>query len=123
VIRVAGLTISIVAALVSAFLELFTTTLRVGGVLIGVSILMAPVLNMALAWFAVTTTGRRWAVAVPWAAWTLVMLVVAPAARNEGDRLLGADNWVAVVMILAGSLAYAIYSYRMILPRPIVTKV
>jgi len=40
---------------------------------------------------------------------------------HEGDYLLGGDDWVALVMILAGSLSFAIYAYRTILkgiPRP-----
>jgi uncharacterized membrane protein len=121
-IRIAGLVIAILAVILSGLLELFFTTLRVGGFPIGVSILMAVVANTAIAWFAVTTTGRRWALGPPWALWTLMMLFAAGVRTNEGDYLLGGNDYVALVMILLGSLTFAVYSYRMILKRPVAAK-
>jgi hypothetical protein len=132
VMRVAGVAIAVIASLVSGVLELILSSLRAGdvltiwradaigsggGPLIGLSILLAGGLNYAIAWFAVTTTGRKWAIGPPWALWTLIMLFAAGVRTYEGDYLLGADNWVALVMILVGSLSYAVYSYRMILKR------
>ena len=115
IIRVAGWVISIVAAILTGVLELFFTELRVFGVPIGVSILMALVANPAIAWFAVTTTGKRSAVAPPWIIWTIMMLFATGYRTPEGDYLVSGDDWVALVMILVGSLAFAVYSYRMIL--------
>ncbi|MBL7254917.1 hypothetical protein [Paractinoplanes lichenicola] len=130
VLRVAGVVISILAALISGFLEINLSTLRAGdfvtiwrgdaigsggGPLLGLSILLAGGLNWAIAWFAVTTTRRRWALGPPWALWTLLMLGAAGVRTDEGDYLLGGENWVALVMILVGSLTYAVYSYRLIL--------
>ena len=131
-IRVGGLLVAIVAALVTGVLELLLTTLRWGdlatiwrddpigsgsGPLLGVAILLAVVANWAIAWFAVSTTGRRWALGPPWALWTLMMLFAAGVRTHEGDYLLGGDDWIALVMILAGSLTFAVYSYREILRR------
>jgi hypothetical protein len=115
IIRVAGWVLSIVAVILSGLLELFFTPLRVGGVVIGVSILLALVANPAIAWFAVTTTRRRSAVAPPWIIWTAMMLFATGYRTPEGDYLVSGDDWVALVMILVGSLAFAVYSYRMIL--------
>jgi hypothetical protein len=117
IIRVAGWIISILAAILSGVLELFFTQLRVFGVPIGVSILMALVANPAIAWFAVTTTGKRSALAPPWIIWTIMMLFATGYRTAEGDYLVGGNDWVALVMILVGSLAFAVYSYRMILAR------
>jgi hypothetical protein len=132
VLRIAGVVIAIVAAVVSGAFELLLSTLRAGdvvsvwrgdaigsggGPVIGLSIVLAAVLNYGIAWFAVTTTGRKWALGPPWALWTLLMLVAAGVRTPEGDYLLAGDNWVALVMILVGSLTYAVYSYRMILKR------
>jgi hypothetical protein len=114
-IRVAGWIISIVAVILTGVLELFFTPLRVHGVPIGVSILMALVANPAIAWFAVTTTGRRSALAPPWIIWTILMLFATGYRTAEGDYLVSGNDWVALVMILVGSLAFAVYSYRMIL--------
>ena len=136
VIRVAGVVIAVVAAFLSGVFEVLLSTLRAGdlvtvwrgdpigsgsGPLLGVSVLLAVAGNLGIAWFAVGTTGRRWALGPPWALWTLLMLFAAGVRTHEGDYLLSGDNWVALVMILVGSLAFAIYAYRMILrgvPRP-----
>ena len=117
-LRAAGLCIALLATVLTAAMELFLTTLRVGGVPVGVSILLAAVANPAIAWFAVTTTERRWTLGLPWALWTLLMLAAAGIRTDEGDYLIGGGDWVALVMILVGSLAFALYAYRMILGRP-----
>jgi hypothetical protein len=117
IIRVAGWIISIVAVILTGVLELFCTPVRAFGVPIGVSILMALVANPAIAWFAVTTTGRRSALAPPWIIWTIMMLFATGYRTAEGDYLVAGNDWVALVMILVGSLAFAVYSYRMILTR------
>ena len=132
IIRLGGVLVAIVAAFVTGVLELFLTTLRWGdlttiwrgdsigsgsGPLLGVSILLAVVGNWAIAWFAVSTTGRRWAMGPPWALWTLIMLLAAGVRTHEGDYLLSGNDWIGLVMILAGSLTFAVYSYRQILKR------
>lgn len=132
VIRVGGVLVAVVAAFVTGVLELLLTTMRAGdltsiwrgepigsggGPLLGASILLAVVANYAIAWFAVSTTGRRWALGPPWAVWTLMMLFVAGMRTSEGDYLLAGNDWVGLAMILIGSLTFAVYSYRMILKR------
>lgn len=132
VLRVTGVLVSIVAAFVTGLLELLLSTLRAGdlttiwrgaaigsggGPLLGLSIVLAAVANYGIAWFAVATTRRRWAMGPPWALWTLMMLFAAGVRTHEGDYLLAGTDWVALVAILVGSLAFAVYSYRMILGR------
>jgi len=131
-IRVGGVTVAVVAALVTGLLEIFLSTLRAGdvvsiwrgdaigsggGPLLWLAVPLSVVFNWAIAWFAVSTTRRRWSLAPPWALWTLLMLFAAGVRSDEGDYLLGGENWVALVTILAGSLTYAVYSYRLILKR------
>ena len=60
--------------------------------------------------------------APPWAVWTGIMFFAAGIRSTEGDYLISGDNWVALVMILTGSLAFAGWTYRMILRRPPVTR-
>lgn len=115
VIKVAGVLIAVLAAILSGVLEIFLSPLRAGGVLLGVSILIAAAGNYAIGWFAHATVGKRSAVALPWAIWTLLMLFAAGTRTAEGDYLIAGDNWVALTMILVGSLAYAVFAYRMIL--------
>jgi hypothetical protein len=86
-----------------------------GGHLTGASAVAAVLMNLAISWFAYRTVGRRWAVGPPWVVWTAVMFVAAGVRTSEGDHLLAGDNWVGLIMILLGSLAFAIYAYRMIL--------
>ncbi|WP_428983199.1 hypothetical protein [Phytohabitans maris] len=125
-LRVAGGVIAVVAALVTALAELVIAPLRVGGHLIGVAVIATVVANLALGWFAATTVGRKWAVALPAAAW-LVLMVTASGRTSEGDLLLvgpegGAmvdgDSWVGVLMILAGSVAFAVVGFRLMLAQP-----
>jgi hypothetical protein len=133
VIRVAGVVVSILATVVTALIELELSALRSGGLVqlfagrsvwsgsgaaIPLAVPVAIGANLAIAWFAVTTTGRRWALGPPWALWTLLMLAAAGTRTSEGDYLIGGNNWVALVMILLGSLTFAVYSYRLIL-RPL----
>jgi hypothetical protein len=121
-IRSAGVVFSVLAAVLTAVLEIFLSPLRLGGVPIGVAVVLAVVANWAILWFAEATVGRRWAVAPPWAVWTLIMFFAAGTRTTEGDYLISGDDWVALVMILLGSLTFAFYTYRMILRRPPVTK-
>ena len=91
-IKIAGVVVSLLAAVLSALLELFMTPLRLGGVLIGAAIVAAVVGNYAISWFAVTTVGRRWALAPPWALWTGVMFFAAGTRTAEGDYLISGDD-------------------------------
>jgi hypothetical protein len=117
ILRAAGLVVALLATVLTAALELFLTPLRLGGVPVGASIILAAVANPAIAWFAVTTTERAWALGPPWALWTLLMLGAAGIRTDEGDYLIGASDWIALVTILVGSLAFAFYAYRLILSR------
>ncbi len=116
-VRAGGVVVVVLATVVTAVAELYLTPLRIRGVPIGVAIPFAAVANWGLAWFALVTTGRRWAIGLPWALWTVLMLFAAGVRTTEGDYLLGANDWVALVMILVGSLTFAVFSYRVILHR------
>jgi hypothetical protein len=118
VLRVAGVVITLLATVVTAVAELYLTPLHVGGVPIGVAVPFAALANWSIAWFAVHTVRRRWALGPPWVLWTVLMFLASGMRTREGDYLLSEDDWIALVMILVGSLAFAIYAYRMILRRP-----
>ncbi len=116
-VRAGGVVVVLAATVVTAVAELYLTPLRIAGVPTGVAVPFAAVANWGLAWFALTTTGRRWALALPWVLWTVIMLFAAGVRTTEGDYLLGGNDWVALVMILVGSLTFAVYAYRVILRR------
>lgn len=115
VFRIAGGLVAVLATLATGVLEIFLAPLRVGGVLTGAAAVLAVVANVAISWFAVRTVGRRWAVGPPWAVWTLLMFFAVGTRTDEGDQLVSGENWVGLVMILLGSLAFASYAYRLIL--------
>ena len=116
--RIGGHLVANVAAVVTAVAELFLTPLHIGGFPVPVAIPLAVVLNWVLCRFAVHTTGRRWALGPPAAIWTTIMLIASGARRREGDYLVTDTNWVAMLMILVGSLTFAVYAYRVILRPP-----
>lgn len=116
-IKVSGALVAVLAALFSGLLEMFTTTLRVGGYLICVSVVAAIVGNYAIAWFTVRTVGRVRAVALPGLVWVGLMLFAAGYRTSEGDYLIAGDNYVALVMIFAGSITWAIFTYRTVIKR------
>lgn len=117
IVRALGVAVSIVATVVTAVAELYLSPLRIGGVPIGAGVVFAVVANWALSWFALHVTGRRWAVGPPWVLWTLIMLFAAGTRTTEGDYLIGGNDWIALVMILLGSLSFAVFAYRAIVSR------
>ncbi|WP_320066593.1 hypothetical protein [Micromonospora sp. RTGN7] len=116
-LRVAGGAVAVVGAVATGLLELILSTARVDGRLIGVSVLVAVVANIALAWFAYATVGRRWAVVLPGAPW-FVLMGAAAVRTSEGDLLLAGDNWVGLAMIVAGAMTFAVMGFRQILAPP-----
>ncbi|MEQ4303274.1 hypothetical protein ABNF97_18110 [Plantactinospora sp. B6F1] len=117
VLRVVGGVVAVVAAAVTAALELMLSMLRVGGVLIGVSVLVTVLANVALSWFAPRAVGRRWALALPAVVW-FALMVVAAGGTSEGDVLIAANNWVGLVMIFAGSVTFAVMGFRTVMNPP-----
>jgi hypothetical protein len=117
-LRVLGGLLAVVGAVLTATLELLLSTVRVGGYLIGVSVVLAVLANAGLSWFALHTVGHKAAVALPALIW-FALMVVAAGGTSEGDILLAGNNWVGITMIFAGSLTFAGAGLRLILePRP-----
>jgi hypothetical protein len=115
-LRLGGLFVAVVAAVASAVLEVFLVPLRIGTVLIGLSVVLAVLGNLTLVWFTHVVTEWRWAVALPAVAWFAVFLP-ASGRTAEGDLLLTGNNWVGITTTLAGSTAFAIGASRLILGR------
>ncbi|MET8233951.1 hypothetical protein ABZS77_25085 [Micromonospora sp. NPDC005298] len=116
-LRVAGGVVVVVAGVLTGVLELLLATVRVGGQLVGVSVLLAVGANIVLSWFAHETVGRRWAVALPAVPW-FALMAVAAVRTSEGDLLLAGDNWVGLAMIVAGAMTFAVMGFRQILTPP-----
>jgi hypothetical protein len=123
-VKVSGAVVAVLAATFSGVLELFTTTVRVDGFLICVSVVAAIAGNYAIAWFTVATVGRVRAIALPGVVWVVMMLFAAGYRTHEGDYLIAGNNYVALGMIFCGSVTWAIFAYRTVLKRlpPVVPK-
>lgn len=119
-LRVTGGVLAVAGGALSAMLELLLASLRVGGHLIGVTVLVAVGLNVALSWFALTTVGRRWAVALPAVPW-FFLVAVAGIRTSEGDVLL-AGTWVDLLLVVAGAMTFAVLGFRQILAAPPATR-
>lgn len=109
-ITVAGLIVATLLALVLATIEAFYAPLRFMGVRVPVSLIMAVVTNPLLGWFASTTTRRRLAALFPAAAWCAVWILAA-GRTAEGDLIITGNNWVGLLTLFAGPLAFAIGIY------------
>jgi hypothetical protein len=111
-LKVAGGVLAVLMAVLTAILELQLSGLRVGGALIGVSVLIAGLANLGISWFAHRTTDTRWAVALPALVWIGIMLI-ASGETTEGDFLL--TGWVGLATMAAGAAGFTIAGIRMML--------
>ncbi|MDG4815322.1 hypothetical protein ACGFI4_00965 [Micromonospora carbonacea] len=116
-LRVAGGVVAVVGAVATGLLELILSTVRVSGTLVGVSVPVAVLANVALSWFAHAAVGRRWAVVLPATPW-FVLMGAAAIRTSEGDLLLAGDNWVGLAMIVAGAMTFAVMGFRQVLAPP-----
>ncbi|MFF5226189.1 hypothetical protein [Dactylosporangium sp. NPDC000521] len=124
VIAVGGLVVAVLLALALAVFEAFLAPLRVSdlglsgtgknNMRVPLALVLALVTNPMLVWFAFTTTGRRFAPLLPAGAWCVVWILAA-GRTTEGDLLITADNWLGLLTLFAGSMAFAISIYVMVL--------
>jgi hypothetical protein len=118
VLRVVGGLVAVAGGVLTALIALLLSTVRVGGQLIGVSVVVTIAGAVAVSWFAYTTVGRRWAVALPALPW-FVLMAVAAVRTDEGDLLVAGENWVGLAMITTGAMTFAVMAFRQILsPQP-----
>lgn len=113
----AGVILAMLMAVLSAVLELLLISVRVGGVLIGVSAVIALVANLFIGWFAYQSTRHKWAAGPPAILWVALVLIAA-GRTTEGDYLIASDNWVGWAMIGLGSLAWTIVGIRLVSSPP-----
>ena len=107
--RAAGGVLVLAAAVWIALVEVFWLPLRVGGVLVPVSVAAAVVANLVLPRLALWLSGSRLVAALTGVAW-LVVVVASMIRRPEGDLLItggGATGVVNLAFLLLGVLAAA----------------
>jgi hypothetical protein len=107
--RMAGGLLTLVVAVWMALVEVFWLPLRVGGVVLPVSVVAAVVANLLLPQLALRLSGSRLVAALTGVAW-LVVVVAAMIRRPEGDLIItggGATGVVNLAFLLLGVLAAA----------------
>ncbi len=84
----------------------FLVYLRVGGVPIPLSLVLA-LLVVPLCRQGGALLGRRAGVAVPAVLWLGIVLVLG-AGRDDGDRLIGGDSVIGLLFLVLGALAASV---------------
>ncbi|GAA3448265.1 hypothetical protein GCM10018962_00980 [Dactylosporangium matsuzakiense] len=110
VITVTGLIVATLLGVALAVVEAVWAPLRIGGFRVPASLVVALVTNPMLGWFAYTVTKRRLATLLPAAAWCVVWIMAA-GRTTEGDMIITEDNWVGLLTLFAGPLAFAVGIY------------
>jgi len=109
-LRVVGVIVGVCLAAVTAFWEALLTPLHVtifGAVVrLPIAPLVAIILNIGIFWFGRVVTGRTGLALLPAIAW-FVVIFAAGNRTSEGDILIAGNNWVGVVTILLGAVAWA----------------
>jgi len=115
-VRLAGLGVACLGALVVAVLGAFLTPFRIGSILIPISLLFVVAGLTVVIRFAHAVTDHVGLSLVPGALWLVVSLVLS-SRTTEGDLVLIQQNWVATVYMLVGSVTVGVLAFRMIVPR------
>lgn len=106
-LAIGGAAVGVLGGAGTGIIEAFYAPLRWGAVRLPLAPLLAVASNMLLVWFTYRVTRRTGLAMLPGAAW-LVVMGFAMDKRTEGDLLLVAGNWMALVLVIAGSLAWAV---------------
>jgi hypothetical protein len=114
-VRVAGGVLVGIGAVEAAVFEVLYAPLRVGTVLLPVSVLAALVLNWWLPKLMLAATGAPYSPIVPAALWVVVVLGLS-LGRPEGDVVLP-GNWVGLLLLFGGAGAAAWGVARTLPPR------
>jgi hypothetical protein len=107
--RAAGGLVAVAVAVWAAVVEVFWLPLRVGGVLVPLSVVAAVAANLLLPGMGLRLSGSRAVAALTGIAW-LVVVVAAMIRRPEGDLIItggGATGVVNLAFLLVGVLAAA----------------
>jgi hypothetical protein len=115
-LRLAGLGVACLGALVVAVVSAFLTPFRIGSILVPVSLLVVIGGLTVVTRYAYAVTGKAGLSFIPGALWLILSLVFS-APTTEGDIILSSRHWVAVVYTLIGSITLGVLAFRMIVPR------
>ncbi len=118
--RILGAVVALWGSVLLAIIEAFLVPLRLGGVRLPVSLLLAIVGNLAFIWFARYTTGSKLLALLPGLAWFVVTIVLS-SQTSEGDTVLLGGDWMPLALLLFGAGSVAVGAYLFAAPRGRVT--
>lgn len=123
-VRAAGGVLAVAIAVWIALVEVFWLPLRIGGVLVPLSVVVAVVANLLMPRLALRLSGSRLVAGLTGVAW-LVVVVPSMIRRPEGDLIItggGATGVVNLAFLLLGVLAAAFAVGRALGgPRPVLS--
>jgi hypothetical protein len=112
--KIGGVLVGLAGGFVTGVWEVFLSPLYAGRVPLPVAPVLAVVTNLALIWFTRRVTTVTGLSLLPGVVWFVTMLTAA-SKTAEGDLLIPSTDWMGLVTILAGALAWGIGAYRLIL--------
>jgi len=113
-LRLCGLGVASVAAFVLAIVCAFYTPLRIGSVLVPVSLVLVVAGLAGILRFAHRITANAWLSLVPGGVWLVISLILS-SPTHEGDLVLGSSDWVAPVYLIVGCVTIGVTGYRVLL--------
>jgi hypothetical protein len=116
-LKIGGVLVGLFGGFVTGVWEVFLSPLYAGRVPLPVAPLLAVATNLALIWFTRRVTGVTGLSLLPGVVWFVTMLTAA-SKTAEGDLLIPSADWMGLVTILVGALAWGIGAYRLILTIP-----
>jgi hypothetical protein len=112
---VAGVVVSVWAAVLLAVAGAFLTPLRIGTVLAPLSVVLGIGGNLVIMWFARRVTLNKYLAVLPGLVW-LALTIVASGSTTERDLVLYQGNWVAIVYLYSGCATVGLVAYRLLVP-------
>lgn len=106
-LKVFGALLMLALGGVTAIYEVMYSPSRIDGVRFPISLVLAVVVNPVLATATYWVVGRRLAALLPALPWCVVWLI-ASAKTREGDLFVNNQNWVGLITLLAGPIAFAL---------------
>lgn len=114
-LRLAGLGVACLGAVLVTVVSAFLTPYRIGSFLVPIALLLVVAGLTAVTRFAHAVTEHKGLSLLPGGLW-LVLSLVLSGRTSEGDLVLISGNWVATVYLLIGSVTLGVLAFRMIVP-------
>jgi len=112
VLRIGGTVAGCLGGVVFSFAAVILSNFMIGKYHTPIGPLIAIGGNIVIVLFTYSVTGHRMLAALPGVAWFLTTIVL--SQRGPGSDLLLQGNWVGVLTLLGGSLAWGISAYQVI---------